>query len=85
MTQCYVVSEQQVLVEVTPPTVLAAVKTIMAVYYCLYIEYPKSSVPANNSLLFLQETVVQDVEGMPKKKTTKLTSLVNSLLPNKKL
>lgn len=78
MEQWYVIAEKEVLLEVIPPTAAAAVTMIMAAYYCLHIDYPKSSLPATSCLLFLQETVLSLPSAT--KKTNRYVSLVNSLL-----
>ena len=77
MEQCFVISEKSILLEVKPPTVFAAMQTVLAVYYALHVDYPQSSIPATCVLLFLQEQILQHKDKTSK--PVRYTSFVNSI------
>ena len=78
LQQCFVNSENAVLLEVKPPTVFAAMQTVLAVYYSLHISYPKTSIPAKSVLLFLQEKILQKIDTASNK-PVRYNNLVNTL------
>ena len=76
--QALVVVEGQVLCEVPEATILKSLTTLIAVYYCFFISYPKPP-PAAGMLLFVQELIMLNFEEKFKK-PTRYSALIDSLL-----
>ena len=73
--QGFIVAEQEALFEVIGFTIVQGLISLIATYYSLYINYPKSAVAADE-LLFIQEALLEVAADKAIRKTLKYNSLI---------
>ncbi len=74
--QAFVIAEGRIVLEVTEMTIINCIISLIAVYYALYISYPKA-LPAAGLLLFIQELLLE-IKETQIKKSVRYTSLIDS-------
>lgn len=78
ISQGFVVSEKNIVFEITNYSVIDGLISLLASYYVFHVNYP-TSVPAQSLLLFLQEVLLEHSAEPGTKKTAKYRATINSL------
>ena len=77
--QGFMVAEQEALFKVTEFSIAQGLISLIATYYCLYINYPKSAVAADE-LLFIQEALLEVPAEKAIRKRLKYNSLISAII-----
>ena len=78
ISQGFVVSEKNIVFEITNFSVINGLISLLASYYVFHVNYP-TSVPAQSLLLFLQEALLEHPIEHGIKKTARYRATINSL------
>lgn len=82
ISQRFIVAEKNLVFKVTNFTIEEGLVSLLAAYYVLHVNYPKSQ-PAYMMLLFLQEYIMESIDSCAKKPKPLLT-LLRKLTPGQK-
>ena len=79
LAQGFIVAEKELLFEIANFSISEGIVSLMAAYYCYYINYPKSLL-AQSFLLFIQEIFLKQKAVSGVKRSSKYSKLVNFIL-----
>ena len=79
LAQGFVAAEKELLFEIDNFSISEGIVSLIATYYCYYINYP-TSLPAQSFLLFVQEILLKEKAVSGVKRSSKHSKLVNFIL-----
>ena len=79
LAQGFVAAEKELLFEIDNFSISEGIVSLIATYYCYYINYP-TSLPAQSFLLFVQEILLKEKAVSGVKRSSKYSKLVNFIL-----